>query len=110
MSTDHTFNFALNEYTINDKMKSELLKFINILKDNPSINLYIESHSDNTSSPSNDMMNSERRGMFVKGFFIDNGIDASRIKVVALGAKKPIASNNTEKGRFQNRRVELYFK
>ena len=40
-------------------------------------------------------------------FLVDNGIPAGRLKYLGMGKAKPIASNQTEAGRFQNRRVEF---
>jgi OOP family OmpA-OmpF porin len=43
----------------------------------------------------------------VKGYLVGKGVDSLKIKASGLGPKNPIASNDTEKGRQKNRRVEI---
>lgn len=50
---------------------------------------------------------SELRAAAVANYLIDNGIDPARIQYKGFGGRKPMASNDTEVGRSQNRRVEL---
>lgn len=47
------------------------------------------------------------RARAVSNFLITEGISSNRIKVVGMGEGNPIASNTTESGRQQNRRVEI---
>lgn len=49
----------------------------------------------------------QRRANAVKDWLQSNGIDAGRISVNAIGEARPAASNSTEQGRQQNRRVEI---
>ena len=49
----------------------------------------------------------EQRAEAVKAWLQSNGIEQNRISVNAIGEAKPVASNNTEVGRQQNRRVEI---
>jgi outer membrane protein OmpA-like peptidoglycan-associated protein len=53
------------------------------------------------------MLWSERRATAVANYFISNGISKERLTWKGFGDTKPIADNNTEKGRVQNRRVEM---
>jgi outer membrane protein OmpA-like peptidoglycan-associated protein len=43
----------------------------------------------------------------VRDFVIAQGIDASRITAKGYGETKPVATNDTEEGRAQNRRTEV---
>jgi outer membrane protein OmpA-like peptidoglycan-associated protein len=43
----------------------------------------------------------------VKGYLVGKGVEALKIRALGLGPKDPIASNDTEKGRQMNRRVEI---
>ena len=52
-------------------------------------------------------LESKQRADAVKGWLQSNGIDAGRISVNAIGEARPVASNSTEAGRQQNRRVEI---
>lgn len=49
----------------------------------------------------------QQRADAVKGWLQNNGINEKNISVNAIGETKPVASNSTEKGREQNRRVEI---
>ncbi|MEE4296243.1 MAG: OmpA family protein, partial [Wenzhouxiangella sp.] len=50
---------------------------------------------------------SEERAQAVMDSLISMGIDASRIQAIGMGEEFPIASNETEEGRSQNRRVDV---
>ena len=49
----------------------------------------------------------QQRADAVKAWLQNNGMDAAKVSVNAIGEAKPVASNNTERGRQQNRRVEI---
>jgi OOP family OmpA-OmpF porin len=53
------------------------------------------------------MMNTIKRAHSIKSYFVDQGINVSKIKAVGMGQKNPIGSNKTPEGRQQNRRVEI---
>lgn len=67
----------------------------------------IAGHTDSTSTAEHNQQLSERRAASVKNYIQGAGIDQSRLKTVGYGASQPLASNETELGRAQNRRVEL---
>ena len=52
---------------------------------------------------------SKQRAASVSGYLLACGVSGNQIKAVeGLGEEKPVASNNTEAGRQENRRVEIY--
>lgn len=69
----------------------------------------IAGHTDNVGDDSYNLALSKRRAESVKAFLIQEGCDASLFTIVGYGETKPIASNTTEGGRAQNRRVEMRF-
>ncbi|UCE27187.1 MAG: OmpA family protein, partial [Candidatus Coatesbacteria bacterium] len=76
------------------------------LKDHPEITVTIEGHAAETGRPAFEQSLSEERARTVKDYLVNNyGIDPSRIKTVGYGSTRPIASNATEEGRKQNRRI-----
>lgn len=77
------------------------------LKNNPDLKLTIEAHADNVGTAERNMMWSQRRAQAIANYFISKGIDAGRITATGYGDTKPIATNKTESGRKQNRRVEM---
>lgn len=68
----------------------------------------ISGHTDNVGNPAANKALSQRRADACRKYLIDKGIDGSRIKAVGYGDTKPIASNEQEEGRQQNRRIEAH--
>jgi len=67
----------------------------------------IEGHTDNVGSAAYNQKLSQRRADSVRKYLIDNyNIDPDRIDAMGYGEEKPIASNDTEAGRSQNRRIQ----
>ncbi len=64
-------------------------------------------HTDNVGGQQYNQLLSERRALSVSNYLTQQGIDNRRFSVRGLGMDRPIASNNSEAGRSQNRRVEL---
>lgn len=77
------------------------------LKQDGQIELLIEGNTDSIGSLAANKRLSEMRANAVGNFLKAEGIASSRIKVVGMGEGNPIATNNTEAGRQQNRRVEM---
>jgi len=64
-------------------------------------------HTDSTGSFEHNMQLSQRRASSVADYLIAQGTDSRRFAVIGQGPSQPIASNATEEGRAQNRRVEI---
>lgn len=80
------------------------------LKNDASLELEIEGHTDNVGS---DMLNqklSETRAAAVKNYLLKQGVDANKISSIGYGKTKPRADNKTAAGRLLNRRVVLRLK
>jgi len=69
--------------------------------------LVIAGHTDNIGSEVYNQNLSRRRAQAVKDYLVRQGIAADRLIVRGFGKTQPIASNETEDGRAQNRRVEF---
>jgi outer membrane protein OmpA-like peptidoglycan-associated protein len=79
-----------------------------VLNEYPDSDVYIRGY---TSSEGDDRANfelSQRRAQVVKNELIASGVNPSRLWAEGLGSSNPVASNATEAGRMQNRRVELF--
>jgi outer membrane protein OmpA-like peptidoglycan-associated protein len=85
----------------------ELEELSNILLQNPQLILKIEGHTDNAGNQASNLQLSQHRAESVKSYFIQKGIDPSRLNAIGWGQERPKASNETEEGRKLNRRVEL---
>ena len=80
---------------------------VDYLQQHPTISIELHGHSDSVGSRAVNLQLSRRRAEAVQSYLIGLGIDSRRLKVRALGETHPIASNATQKGRLENRRVEL---
>ncbi len=77
------------------------------LKECPTIRVRVEGHTDSIGSEDYNQQLSERRAQTVKGYLQSRGLTGSRMQAVGIGESQPIASNATDDGRAQNRRVVL---
>jgi OOP family OmpA-OmpF porin len=66
-----------------------------------------EGHTDSRGTEAYNDALSMRRARSVRDYLIKGGIPSKDIKVEGFGETKPVASNDTDEGRQQNRRVEL---
>ncbi len=80
---------------------------VKILKDNTSLKLKIDGHTDNVGADDYNMKLSIGRAASVKNYLISKGIDASHLESEGFGETTPVADNNTAAGRTKNRRVEM---
>ena len=78
------------------------------LKANPGVKVEVAGHTDSRNSDYYNLGLADRRAKAVMQYFIGHGIDAARLSAKSYGESKPIADNETEEGRVQNRRVELH--
>jgi outer membrane protein OmpA-like peptidoglycan-associated protein len=85
----------------------ELNKLLKILKANPKLAIEIAGHTDNYGEDAYNLDLSTRRAKAVVAFLVQNKIAATRLKFKGFGESQPIATNETDEGRAQNRRVEF---
>ncbi|MEZ4703653.1 MAG: OmpA family protein [Bdellovibrionota bacterium] len=79
-----------------------------LMLENPQIKkVEIAGHTDNTGDANVNLDLSQRRAESVKLYLVSKGIDAGKMEALGYGQDFPIASNQTEEGRTQNRRVEF---
>ncbi len=71
------------------------------------ISLVITGHTDNVGTNEVNQELGMERAQNVKDYLVGQGAPADNIEVVSQGARVPVASNETERGRHENRRVEL---
>lgn len=100
-------NFDFNSDKLRDESKVVLDKIVKILKEKADWKMTIEGHTDNVGGDSFNQTLSEKRAKAVVDYLTKAGIEASRLNASGKGLSSPIASNETDLGRSQNRRVEL---
>ncbi|MGC9324786.1 MAG: OmpA family protein [Desulfomonilia bacterium] len=105
MPSNITFDF--NSYNINASFYDVLNSVVLVLKEYEKTLINISGHTDSIGSESYNQTLSERRAASVGQYLISQGIMDMRIITQGFGESYPIASNDTDAGRQQNRRVEL---
>jgi len=100
------FNF--NESTLRDDAYPNLQDAVRILKENPDIRVEVQGFTDDIGTEEYNLGLSERRaGTVVEYLVSTGGIASSRLTAKGYGKTQFVASNDTEEGRQQNRRVEF---
>ncbi|NKB68648.1 MAG: OmpA family protein [Candidatus Latescibacteria bacterium] len=99
--------FDVNKADLQSEAKANLDNFARILGKYSDTNILVEGDTDNTGGSEYNQKLSERRAQSVANYLIDLGVAGSRISTVGLGEDNPVAENDTDLGRQQNRRVEV---
>ncbi len=82
-------------------------RIVQVMKDNPTLEILFEGHTDNQGDFQLNMKLSEDRVAAVKKYLVSQGILPQRIKTKAWGPTRPISNNANEEQRQRNRRVEF---
>jgi len=98
--------FDTDKNTLRKESKAELDKLYALLEAKPHIHVEIAGYTDDRSSPDYNQVLSEARAAAVVQYLLDKGLDKNKIMARGFGEQNPIASNETEEGRQQNRRIE----
>ncbi len=85
----------------------EIDQVLQLLKENPTIKIRIEGHTDNVGKPEDNLALSRKRAAAVVQYLQSKGADITRLSAAGYGETQPIAENNTEEGRAKNRRTEM---
>ena len=102
--------FDFNKATLRPLGHEKVREAAQAMKEHPKYRASIEGHTDSIGSAEYNLRLSERRAQSVADALVANGIEASRLTVKGFGKANPIASNDTEEGRQENRRVDIYLK
>lgn len=100
-------NFDFDKATLRPDSLPILDSAGNILRNNPTIMVLVEGHTDSKGSNDYNQQLSERRASSVRDYLVSRGIEAVRMIPVGRGEESPITGNDTKEGRALNRRVEF---
>lgn len=103
-------NFKSSGYSLTKDQKSALEQLATTLKNNPSLKILVEGHTDNKQFASGGRDNwdlSLDRALSVVRQLVKNGVSPSQVAAVGRGEHEPSASNDTDEGRSQNRRSSV---
>jgi OOP family OmpA-OmpF porin len=99
--------FDFDKTTLKKESFVELNKVVDLLKQNPSVEIEIAGHTDNKGSDEYNHNLSQGRSQTVVDYIISQGIETSRLTAHGYGESKPIDTNDNEQGQANNRRVEF---
>lgn len=99
--------FAHDSTNINSSFYNTLNKLAATMVEYNQTTVNVAGHTDSTGNSSYNQGLSQRRAQAVANYLVQQGVSANRIRTMGYGETQPIASNNTESGRQQNRRVEI---
>ncbi|WP_342651141.1 OmpA family protein [Pseudomonas sp. REB1044] len=101
--------FDTGEAQLKSSASRTVLKLVQFLQLNPRRVVRIEGYTDSTGTPEDNLKLSRDRAQSVADMLVDLGIDEKRIEVQGYGDQYPVEVNASERGRAQNRRVEIVF-
>jgi outer membrane protein OmpA-like peptidoglycan-associated protein len=104
----NAITFNTNESVLKTSSNSVLDSVAKVAKEYDKTTLQVIGYTDSTGNDTINIPLSQRRAAAVSQYLQLRGISSSRITAGGAGAQNPIASNDTESGREQNRRVEIY--
>ena len=100
-----TFDFGRSD--VKPQFYGVLNNLANTLNQFPQTRIQIAGHTDNVGSDASNLQLSQARANSVRGYLGSVGVAPARMQAVGYGESRPIADNNTDYGRAQNRRVEI---
>lgn len=107
---DSNVLFDIDSAIISGSGQATLEQVAGVLSEYPKTAVIIQGHTDSTGSEEHNLRLSDRRAHAAEAHLIGRGIDPDRLRSVGYGEAYPVASNATESGRRQNRRVDILLK
>jgi outer membrane protein OmpA-like peptidoglycan-associated protein len=99
--------FDVNSSDLRSAAQQNLRDLVASLEEYEGTEVLVVGHTDSTGEAAYNQALSERRAASARTFLIGAGLDAGRVRAVGMGENEPIASNDTDAGRQENRRVEV---
>ena len=99
--------FETGRWEILPESEYELAKVVDLLTKNPTLKIELGGHTDNVGRPEANQRLSEQRAKTVYDYLINKGIPSDRLSYKGYGETQPVATNDTDEGRRENRRTEI---
>ena len=99
--------FDIDKSDLRETSKANLTELARILNKYPDTNILMEGHTDSTGSDEHNLTLSKQRADAVAFYLAEQAVSSGRFSVKGYGEAQPIATNDTEEGRQQNRRVDV---
>jgi OOP family OmpA-OmpF porin len=102
-------NFEGSKATLTQRSSSLLDQLALTLVAHPELKqIRVEGHTDNQGDAESNRRISQERAEAVKSYLVKKGVAAKRLEAKGVGPDRPVADNNTTKGREANRRIEFH--
>lgn len=98
--------FDTGRATIQEESFPRLDRVVEYMTYMTSVRIRISGHTDNVGNARRNQVLSQTRAEAVREYIVSHGIDGARVEAVGHGDQQPVASNETDGGRAQNRRIE----
>ncbi|WGL17751.1 OmpA family protein [Microbulbifer bruguierae] len=108
--TLENIQFEFNSAKLTVPAQRSLDLVVQSLRSQPNTMVEVAGHTDSQGNDSYNLRLSGQRAESVRRYLVENGVNTTRISARGYGETQPVASNATEAGRAQNRRVELNFR
>jgi outer membrane protein OmpA-like peptidoglycan-associated protein len=99
--------FDTGKYDLRTEAREGLAKLTGIVLSHPGLDLAVEGYTDNVGTDSFNQALSQHRANAVRDYLLQQGLEPNFVSAAGFGPAIPVASNDTPKGRQQNRRVEI---
>ena len=99
--------FATGSADLQGGDDDNLNRLVDFLEEHPERGVMIEGHTDSVGNAQSNQRLSERRADSVRSYLVQRGIARDRLSTSGQGQDRPVASNESDSGRQQNRRVEV---
>ena len=99
--------FAFGKYDLQPPAREALAKLSGIVIGHPGLKLSVEGYTDSVGTDEFNQTLSEKRADAVRDYLVQQGVDPASTNATGFGKSNPVASNDTNAGRQQNRRVEI---
>jgi outer membrane protein OmpA-like peptidoglycan-associated protein len=107
---DSNVLFDVDSASVKPAGQSALEQAAGVLHEFPKTAVVIQGHTDSTGSEEHNLALSERRANAARSYLVGRGVSPGRLSAVGYGESYPIATNGTDWGRQQNRRVDILLK
>jgi outer membrane protein OmpA-like peptidoglycan-associated protein len=99
--------FRTASATLTAVAREKLARVGGILAAQPELHIAVEGHTDDVGNDQDNQQLSEKRAHAVLAYLVQQNIPLTAVDTAGFGETRPVASNDTEEGRRQNRRVDV---
>jgi peptidoglycan-associated lipoprotein len=99
--------FGYDSFTLDDGARAALDANAKLLRDNPTLNVSVDGHCDERGTVEYNQALGQKRAEAVQQYLADQGIPATRFRVISYGKERPVDEGHDESAWAKNRRVEF---